>query len=132
MAPYPAKTILAAHPCECGPIEPSLPAAKEPKRRRPVPPSVPRRRALRRRCVEREILNLFRFKLAMYHLETGYTVPMVARLAKISPSLLYRLIELHRWRGYEGIAPVINEIFPPALDLDIFDLERAGPREVKG
>ena len=98
----------------------------EPNRRRFT------RRAALREAVKRDILNLFRFKLAQIYMADGLSLGMVARTMGASESWLYHLNNLYKQGGYDLVAPHLENVFPRALSMDIFDLAESSAPLAEG
>ncbi len=83
------------------------------------------RREERREAVKRDILNLFRFKLAQIYVADGFSWGMAARAMGASTSGLCHLNNLYLRGGYDAVAPHLADVFPRAFSMDIFDLAGA-------
>ena len=79
------------------------------------------RRAERREHIKRDIIALFQFKLALSYVEDGYSWGMVARLMGVSTSWLCHLNNLYKEGGNDRVVPYLADVFPRALDMNIFD-----------
>jgi hypothetical protein len=78
----------------------------------------PRRAALRD-AVKTDVVNLFRFKLAQYYIDSGLTLNLAATRLGMSPSHLCILRKRYHQGGYSAVAPRLKEVFPPALEFDL-------------
>jgi hypothetical protein len=87
------------------------------------------RRAARREAINRDIINLFRLKLAIQYLDEGQSLQMVATLFGMSCSLLCHLRQRYERSGFAAVAPTLAAICPRALGMDVFDPEflKRGP-----
>jgi len=82
-------------------------------------------RAARREAVNRDIVNLFRLKLAIAYIEDGLSLGQVSRLFGMSASLLCHLRKRYMREGFDAVAPALSEVFPRALEMDVFDPDSA-------
>ena len=97
----------------------SAPQRRPRRKRRPC-----KRRAAFRTAFKRDILNWFRFRLALYFIENGLSLNQASTITGASPALLSGLFELFDFGGFGSVAPHLSEVFPEAFDFD--------PREMFG
>ncbi|MEI8044184.1 MAG: hypothetical protein WCL11_22430 [Verrucomicrobiota bacterium] len=86
-------------------------------------------KAARKQRWQRDIATLFMFKLAR-HMRERYPDAGIARIMGVSPSWLCSLFQKYDLEGLAAVAPYLAEVFPDALDFDIFDLGRPGGIEL--
>ena len=86
-------------------------------------------KAARKQRCQRDVATLFMFKLAR-HMRERYPDAGIARILGISPSWLCALFQKYDREGLAAVAPYLAEVFPDALDFDIFDIGRPGGIEL--
>ena len=79
------------------------------------------RRKLCRSAIRRDIINLFLFRLVIAYLDSGFSARQISSLTGFSNSHLCHLKSLYERGGYFAIAPDLARVFPPALDMELFD-----------
>ena len=79
------------------------------------------RRAATREAINRDIVNLFRLKLTPVYIEDGLSLRDVACCFSMSVSLLCYLRLRYVREGFAAVAPTMAEVFPRALEMDVFD-----------
>jgi hypothetical protein len=94
---------------------PQAAATGKPKRRQF------KRRAARREAINRDIINLFRLKVALQYIEDGLSLGMVARMFGMSGSSLWYLKQRYELYGFAAVAPILANVLPSALSMDVFD-----------